>query len=56
MRRIYEKDNEVILDILDDKEEETYNKLIDLIPEQDHYLLDKYAAIIRYKDKIRIEG
>ncbi|WP_164468668.1 hypothetical protein [Clostridium botulinum] len=47
--KLYETDNDYILDVLEDEKERLMNKLIDVLPEKMRYLFFRYLAV---KDKI----
>jgi hypothetical protein len=56
MKKIYETDNDYILDVLEDEAERLMDKLIEILPEKTRYLFFRYLAvkdtIERIKSKI----
>lgn len=54
-RKLYETDNDYILDVLEEEEERLMSKLIEVLPEKTRYLFFRYLAVKNKVEKIKFK-
>ena len=53
MEKLYETDNDYILDILEEEEERLMDVLIEMLPQKVRYLFFRYLAVRNMKEKLK---
>lgn len=53
MEKLYETDNDYILDILEEEEERLMDALIEMLPQKVRYLFFRYLAVKNMKEKLK---